>query len=56
MKSREESENEINVLKNRLHKMLEGTNGIVNEDIVEVSQKLDILILQETKKNNYNHK
>ncbi|WP_083757161.1 Spo0E family sporulation regulatory protein-aspartic acid phosphatase [Alkaliphilus oremlandii] len=56
MKSREKCENEINALKNRLHKMLEGTNGTITEDIVEISQKLDVLILQATKKNNYNHK
>lgn len=56
MKSREDDRLQLNILKDRLHRMLEDNNGIVTEEIVAVSQALDDFILKEIKKYNYNKK
>ncbi len=46
----------LDTLKDKLHKMLENTDGTVTEEIVKVSQELDAFIMQEMKKHNYNKK
>jgi len=54
MITKENSKMQLNILKNKLHRMLEDNDGIVTEEIVEVSQALDDFIIQEMKKYNYN--
>lgn len=56
MKTKESEKLQLDVLKDKLHKMLENTNGIVTKEIVEVSQALDDIIILEIKKHNYNRK
>lgn len=56
METKEKKKTQLEILKERLHRMLESSNGLVTEEIVEVSQALDEIILLETKKYNYNKK
>lgn len=53
MKTKEYWESQIEILKDKLHRMLEENNGKINEEIVEVSQALDELIIEEVKIYNY---
>lgn len=56
MKTKEHAERKLNIVKDKLHRLLECTDGIVTEEIVEVSQALDDLIMEEMRKHNYNRK
>ena len=47
---------QLNTLRDKLNKMLENNDGKINEDIVKVSQALDVLVLEEMEKHNYNKK
>jgi len=54
MKTKEDDKVQLNILKDKLHRMLEDNDGVVTKEIVEVSQALDDFIIQEMKKYNYN--
>jgi len=56
MKTKENNKAQLNILKDKLHRMLEDNNGIITKEIVEVSQALDDFIIQEIKKYKYNDK
>lgn len=47
------NENKFNILRDKLNKMIKDTDGKVTEEIVEVSQALDELIMDEMKRNKY---
>jgi len=53
MKTKDHIERQLNIVKDKLHRLLECTDGIVTEEIVEVSQALDDLIMEEMRKHNY---
>jgi len=54
MKTKESNQVQLNILKDKLHRMLEDNDGVVTKEIVEVSQALDAFIIKEIKKYNYN--
>jgi len=56
MKTKENKKIQLNILKDKLHRMLEDNDGIVTTEIVEVSQALDDLIIHEIKEYDYNKK
>ncbi len=56
MITKEDNKTKLNILKDKLHKLLEDTDGNVTKEIVEVSQALDDIIFLETKKHNYHRK
>ena len=56
METKEDYEIKLNMLKNKLHRLLECNNGIVTKEIVEVSQALDNFIIEEMRRYNYNKK
>lgn len=45
----------LDMLKAKLQKMLESNDGVVTEEIIEISQLLDRFILEEMENNNYNY-
>ncbi len=56
MESMKSDRIQLNTLRDKLNKMLENNDGKINEDIVKVSQALDVLVLEEMEKHNYNKK
>lgn len=56
MYKEEKDKQTLDMLKNKLQKMLESNDGVVTEEIITISQLLDEFILEEMKNNNYNYK
>ncbi|MBU5677118.1 Spo0E family sporulation regulatory protein-aspartic acid phosphatase [Alkaliphilus sp. MSJ-5] len=53
MKTKEKSKIQLDILKDKLHRMLDDSNGIITDEIVKISQALDEIIIQETERHNY---